>query len=53
MAGRWVAVKELELSYHEPETILFAIYPEDGSLTFKFLNSKPESHGSFYELGVR
>ena len=27
-----VAVKELKLSYHNPETILFTIYPYCGSL---------------------
>ena len=26
----WVAVKELKLSYHNPETILFAAYPSYG-----------------------
>ena len=28
----WVAVKELKLSYHSPETILFAVYPYYGNL---------------------
>ena len=28
----WVAVKELKLSYHNPETMLFSIYPFYGSL---------------------
>ena len=28
----WVAVQELKLSYHNPETILFTIYPDFGSL---------------------
>ena len=31
-AHYWVAVKELELSYHNPETRLFTIYPEYGNL---------------------
>ena len=26
----WVAVKELKLSYHNPDTILFVIYPYHG-----------------------
>ena len=25
--GDWVAVKELDLSYHNPKTILFTVYP--------------------------
>ena len=28
----WVAVKELDLSYHNPKTILFTIYPSYGNL---------------------
>ena len=28
----WVAVQELKLSYHDPETILFTIYPYYGNL---------------------
>ena len=28
----WVAVKELKLSYHNPKTILFTIYPYYGSI---------------------
>ena len=28
----WVAGKELKLSYHNSETICFAIYPYDGNL---------------------
>ena len=28
----WAAVKELNLSYHNPETILFTIYPYNSNL---------------------
>ena len=28
----WVAVKELKLSYHNPETILLTMHPEYGNL---------------------
>ena len=36
----WVAVREVKLSCHNPETILFAIYPLYGDLN-KLLNSNP------------
>ena len=38
----WVAVKELKLSYHTSDTIVFTIYPYSGSL-----NSVPYQHPSF------
>ena len=28
----WVAVTELQFSYHSPETILFTMYPHHGNL---------------------
>ena len=28
----WVAAKELNLSYHNPEAILFTMYPQYGNL---------------------
>ena len=28
----WVAVKELNLMYHDPETMLYIIYPSYGNL---------------------
>ena len=40
----WVAVRELKLSYHDPETIVFTIHPEYGNLN-TFLNSNPASSG--------
>ena len=38
----WVAVKELKLSYHNPEARLFTTYLYYGKLNYKFLNSNPE-----------
>ena len=35
----WVAVKELTLSYHNPETILFTIYPYYGTLNSSSLTA--------------
>ena len=37
----WVAVTVLKLSYHNPETILFTMYPHCGDSIFQFLNSNP------------
>ena len=30
--SNWVAAEEFKLSYHNPETILFGIYPHHGTL---------------------
>ena len=45
----WVAVKEFNLSYHNSKTILLTIYPYDGNLNYKFLNSNPVC-GSSHKL---
>ena len=37
----WVAVKELKLSYHNPATMFFTIYPYIMVTYFKCLNSNP------------
>ena len=39
----WVGIKELKLNEHNPETVLFTIYPEYGNLNYisKFLSSNP------------
>ena len=39
--GIWVSVKELKLSYHNPEIIFFPIYPYSGIFKYEFLNSNP------------
>ena len=38
----WVAVKELQLSYHNSDTIFIPISPYYGNLNYKVLNSNPE-----------
>ena len=35
----WVALQELKLSYHNPETRLFAIYPSYGNLKLSSLTA--------------
>ena len=47
----WADVAELELSYHNPETILFTIDAYYGNLTYKFLSSNPVE-GSVRAVGL-
>ena len=45
----WVAVKELELSYYNKETLLLlTVYPYSGNLIFKFLKSSPDDSVTDY-----